>query len=328
VPAPSQPVSEQRRWILDYIRLILALVVVAFHYGYPTAIPGTKLHFVLANLANGPAAVVVFFVISGFCIHAAHIGQVKLPLLSYFTKREIRVTGPALVAIAIAIAVGGYSVEWKVLWSLVCEEAYYVLYPAMLLIRAKSGWKWIWVASAILFVFARLTAHNDIESNFNSPGLLTTWMLGLPCWILGAVIAEFVAYDGLSRLPKISISGIWFVRTAVFALSCGFNMLRNHMGLSNMDVLPVFGFISGAWLIAEMKFTDGTARKIPAFIAASFSVYLCHQFSDLLLGKALGHAPSLWMRYAFALAFAFVFFLVVERPFHKLARSTSKRIRA
>ncbi|WP_394793241.1 acyltransferase family protein [Armatimonas sp.] len=62
-----------RLYGLDSLRFILALWVVFFHIGISPIFPKTKIPHILTTtyyLAfNGQAAVIIFFIISGLCIH-------------------------------------------------------------------------------------------------------------------------------------------------------------------------------------------------------------------------------------------------------------------
>src|ERR1700680_1198420 len=60
---------------ISSLRFVLAIWVVAGHYGLPIFREGPKerlswaVRALFNNSINGPAAVTIFFVISGFCIH-------------------------------------------------------------------------------------------------------------------------------------------------------------------------------------------------------------------------------------------------------------------
>src|ERR1700741_4157400 len=94
---------------LDGLRGIAALTVVVFHYlsaFVPALTPDqTKNpHWLsdtpLAVTFNGPFAVVVFFVLSGFVVSKAALGQGPLPLT--IALRYLRLTIPMLVSVLLA----------------------------------------------------------------------------------------------------------------------------------------------------------------------------------------------------------------------------------
>lgn len=76
----------------------------------------------------------------------------------------------------------------SILWSLVCEEVYYTLYPLILKTRVRWGW-----TSLIGATFAGAYAvvlTNPTAGNYPSYGAGLNWILGLPCWLLGCQLAE------------------------------------------------------------------------------------------------------------------------------------------
>src|SRR5438046_10115626 len=74
----------------DTIRFVCALWVLFGHLGFLPLVAGidrtTRVGYLIAgafaNAVSGPAAVVVFFVISGFCIHYPFRGGTPVPLRS------------------------------------------------------------------------------------------------------------------------------------------------------------------------------------------------------------------------------------------------------
>ena len=87
----------------------------------------------------GTPAVIVFFVISGFCIHLPYRGDGKMQVGRYYLRRYTRILIPVAAAVGIYRSVGQQFVFWgehsilwqSPLWSLLCEEIYYALYPLL-----------------------------------------------------------------------------------------------------------------------------------------------------------------------------------------------------
>ena len=102
-----QSIFRKRIEGLDSIRLICALVVVLFHCGVvPRGTLGTGTFDYLIGAAlrsffNGPAAVIIFFLISGFCIHFPFRDGAPVDLWSFYSRRLIRICGPALSALVV-----------------------------------------------------------------------------------------------------------------------------------------------------------------------------------------------------------------------------------
>jgi peptidoglycan/LPS O-acetylase OafA/YrhL len=170
---------------LDSIRFICAVIVLLMHA--PLSFPASLgvLNSFYAVLFNGPAAVIVFFVISGFCIH---ISQAKnksyhVDILPFVTRRLIRLGIPA-VAAAILYFYCGADLAYPafgVLWSIICEGIYYLLYPLLLVCAQKFGWMRMIIASAVIALLAVLTNIPLIiedQNGYIALGLFT-WVIGL-----------------------------------------------------------------------------------------------------------------------------------------------------
>ena len=82
---------------------------------------------------DGVAAVIVFFVISGFCIHHGPASGAPFRVLPFWTRRGVRILGPLIGAYALAKALGAAATGALevVLWSIYCELIYYALYPLL-----------------------------------------------------------------------------------------------------------------------------------------------------------------------------------------------------
>src|ERR1700750_1834830 len=93
---------------LDTLRFILALWVVIGHFGLvPLPVSKETIYGELGvglynNMISGPAAVIVFFVISGFCIYYPYRNSDSILLGPYYTRRYIRILTPMIFALAAA----------------------------------------------------------------------------------------------------------------------------------------------------------------------------------------------------------------------------------
>lgn len=135
---------------LDSIRIICALWVVMGHFGGPpitagvdrTTTAGWLVGGLYNNFWNGPAAVIVFFVISGFCIHYPFSKTLKIPSLAgYLSRRYFRI-GIPLGTVLILFPVLGFNLDkfnTNILWSLVAELFYYTFYPFFFGSQAGAG---------------------------------------------------------------------------------------------------------------------------------------------------------------------------------------------
>ena len=135
---------------------------------------------------NGPAAVIVFFVISGFCIHFPNRQRFEVRSWRlYYARRYFRTLIPMTAALILAIPLKvpfGLFTD-SVLWSLLCEEIYYLIYPGLLSLRDRMGWRYLMALSWSASLFVLLTnIHTDIYPAY---GWKLNWILGLPCWLMG-----------------------------------------------------------------------------------------------------------------------------------------------
>jgi peptidoglycan/LPS O-acetylase OafA/YrhL len=114
----------------------------------------------LVNTAfNGPAAVIVF-VISGFCIHFPNRDRLVVRSWKlYYARRYLGTLIPKMAALGLALPLKGPFglLSDSVLWSMLCEEIYYYLYPALHFLRDRIGWRYLMALCWGLSVITLLT---------------------------------------------------------------------------------------------------------------------------------------------------------------------------
>jgi peptidoglycan/LPS O-acetylase OafA/YrhL len=142
--------------ILDALRFALAFWVVIGHFGMfslfsgvdTTAGFGRTLVRGWNTITFGTAAVIGFFVISGFCIHLPFRGKKNLAIAHYYARRYTRILIPLIGTLPIwrfllgkrLQILGDESILWhSIFWSLLCEEIYYAAYPMPCLLRNRFG---------------------------------------------------------------------------------------------------------------------------------------------------------------------------------------------
>lgn len=339
---PSKRTDESRVDGLDALRLIAALIVLLGHFSPPW--PGflgddavgwaRALRGVMSCLYNGPAAVIVFFVISGFCIHFRQREGRRLDVVPYLVRRILRIGLPAMAAVALCLAAGCDlgAPNYGVFWSIVCEVGYYLLYPFLLALRQKAGWELLIAASTALCVWAwstHIQALRDANGSCTALGNLT-WLNGLPCWLLGCWLAE-----NLVPAKAVNSKRIWCWRVFIILCAVGLRITKfhvHHLMAGNFITLNVFALLVVPWIRHEIAWRRSVAA--PAFLEraglASYSLYLTHAAVPYLLHKA-GFEPGGsflgWlMLTATCLAFAFVFYLVIELPSLALARKAASKL--
>ncbi|MBD1872864.1 acyltransferase [Nodosilinea sp. FACHB-131] len=321
---------------LDTLRFFLALWVVFGHLGiFPIGIDennvlGKIFAGIYGNFFSAPAAVIVFFVISGFCIHYPFRNNKKLLLIPYFARRHLRIWVPVIATLLIGLPLGVKLtlLQNSILWSLLAEEIYYLIYPGLLLLRRRFGWRNILIASYIMAILVILS--DPLAGNYPSYGPYLNWVLGLPCWLLGCCLAEET--DRLFTSDTQLKVNIWNWRLAAWFLSFTCSALRFHSPIKYPWTLTLFAVFAFFWLEKEVLYYRINA-PVPLFEKAgkgSYSIYLVH-----LLGPALYTYWSLptfspvmhWLiQIIFTLLLCYVFYLLVEKPSHLLARAVAEKL--
>jgi peptidoglycan/LPS O-acetylase OafA/YrhL len=279
------------------------------------------------NLISGPAAVIAFFVISGFCIHFPYRNADRVALLPYFARRHIRILTPVVAALALAhfLGLSLTGLSDSILWSLVCEEIYYTIYPVLLRLRVRLGWPLL-IASS--FVAALGVAATDPGAgNYPSYGWQLNWVLGLPCWILGCHLAQ--GWDSLRATARqVTTASIWRWRLIAWGASILCSTLRFHSPLTYPWTLNLFAFVVVLWLEREVArgLSHQPSRLLEWAGGASYSIYLVHPHGQRVIRDIWGVETSsvaAWLLVnAAVLALCYVFYRLVERPSHALARYT------
>jgi len=93
------------------------------------------------GIFNGVAAVMMFFVISGFVIHRINVGRERLDIAGHYARRITRIAPPLLAIYLICALLGSLyaGVLREVLWSVYSEIAYYALYPLLFILYRRFG---------------------------------------------------------------------------------------------------------------------------------------------------------------------------------------------
>jgi peptidoglycan/LPS O-acetylase OafA/YrhL len=339
-PANNEALPRQGHYpVLDALRFILAFWVVVAHFempplfGNPHGGAGLLYWFRRAwdTAVFGTPAVIVFFVISGFCIHLPFRGSAEINVARYYLRRYTRILIPVAAALFVyrfvgqrLILWGEHSILWESpLWSLACEEIYYAMYPLLRWVRNIAGWKLLLPASFAISV--PIAATHLHAANWHVFGPFGTAMLLLPVWLLGCLLAE----QAESLAPgKLRVS-IWWWRLAIW-LACRIaGLMHFKMGISYTQTMVWFGVLAYFWVRQEIAYgkTSSPNRYLVAAGAWSYSLYLVHPAGGTMFGwlglPSLGGVTDWFLVMTSCLTFAYVFYVLVERPSHKLARKIS-----
>jgi peptidoglycan/LPS O-acetylase OafA/YrhL len=320
---------------ISSIRFVLAMWVALSHFGLPFLHEQQQgilwaVRAFFNNAIDGPAAVIVFFVISGFCIHFPNRKTLEVRSWKlYYARRYLRILIPMTVAIAISIPLKmGFGLFTdSILWSLLCEEIYYFLYPALLILRDRIGWRNL---MALAWAGAFLTIlTNPRAGDYPSYGPALNWALGLPCWLLGCRLAERL--DNFSAIP-ITLNRLWMWRAGAWALSVLASVLRFHSLIGFPWTFDLLAIYWTWWLEREIRYYHTAVQPPPleSLGEASYSIYLTHTHGQAILrvltvAKNLSPA-TMWLADVILCgAFGTVFYWLVERPSHRLARRAAKQ---
>jgi peptidoglycan/LPS O-acetylase OafA/YrhL len=319
---------------LDAIRAICAFIVLVGHTSPPPLLEGLDESNLIAkvfagiynNLWNGPAAVIVFFVISGFCIHYPYSRSLNISSLKvYVVRRYLRIGIPMIFAVAIYIAFNMNLSLFNdsILWSLVAEAVYYGLYPALLACRRKlNGWTPLIFGCVVLAL--ALASSNPTAANYPSFGNQLNWVIGLPCWLTGCWLAERVSNSELPVAP--SSRSIWIWRISIWGFATACSILRFHSPIGYPWTLNLFSVAVVFWLAQEISHC--MSHPFPGWLEWSgkwsYSLYLIHLlafpiYSNLNLPN-FGFFFNWTFKVFFALLCSYIFYLLIEYPSHLAAR--------
>jgi peptidoglycan/LPS O-acetylase OafA/YrhL len=349
---------------VDAIRFMAAFWVLMYHFKPPAfkALLPHKLGFLGGALWSGstalfagPAAVIVFFVISGYCIHNAYHRDAALKPINYYASRFIRIGLPLVLLLLLVDPLPtGQNYLGSVLWSLYCEMVYYAVYPLlrprfryigdMVLISALAGG----VMVAAVRLFGHPVCANCAYETYHVPGTALLYAAG---WILGAFIAEtqrntslFQVHGAYSRTTLLMkrvldvcvarMSGHLVLLRCVVMLSGALIMILlsesslkpKFFPLIPSDVtLPVFQFLAAIWIATETA-TPSDAKlwtRLATLGAWSYSLYLCHKIALSLLETTSfdENGRFAWfVEVALALAISYAFYRLIEKPSHLISQ--------
>jgi peptidoglycan/LPS O-acetylase OafA/YrhL len=234
----------------------------------------------------------------------------------------------AAIAVGNAVGVKLTLLTDSILWSLVCEEIYYLLYPLLRRLGSRFGFRRIIAVAYGLSVLVVLT--DPRAGNYPSYGAALNWLLGLPVWLVGCELAEVVS----KPQPVPSRRAIWAWRLGVWGAAFVASVLRFHSPIKYPWTLNLFGFLAGLWLLREISYR----RAFPAPLVLerggrwSYSIYLVHlQAAALfaLLGlPGLGRYSTWLLLTGFTLAGCYAFARLIEFPSHRFARLAGARLLA
>lgn len=209
-----------------------------------------------------------------------------------------------------------------VFWTLAIEEQLYLLYFLLLALRRKLGWtialgitfasRFLWLGVSVL-----ITKKLGFELPFTEGSLANWWI-----WAMGALAVE--NYYKVVKFPDWCYSRILVFFLLILAALVHYlgSLTPSPSVFANIAILfepLVWGggfFVLVTYVTSfEGKYRlDGIEYKMLAALAFvglfSYSLYLTHEFVLQVLA-----GMNLYMICIICLVFAYVFFLLFERPF-------------
>lgn len=235
-----------------------------------------------------------------------------------------------------------------VFWTLAIEEQLYLAYFALLAMRNRFGWKLSLAGSFIVrlgwmlfFTLFSEGIYKTFHIQLSLPAASAQyWFI----WILGAISAEAVCNQ--VKLPHWCRSmplAAWLVATAaVLHLLRFWNLLRTpaiDLGVAlALDTLWAVGF----WLffnaVIAYEVTNRRRSKLPRLVTLtaaigtfSYSLYLTHLLVIERFCRALGWSGNVHLELLLilpAIGFAYVFYLIIEKPCVDAPRNNSRELAA
>ncbi|MEB3317306.1 MAG: acyltransferase [Cyanobacteriota bacterium] len=264
----------------------------------------------------GGSGVAIFFVVSGFCIHLSHQRSQESGWLSFFNRRFFRIYPPYLLALLFfffvppwgsfhlnsisrihqltthILAIHNFDEQMffginPSFWSIAVEVQLYALYPLLLLLTTKLGWKRallivgcgeIWIR--LFVVITSLTSADSIPWLIqNSP--FAFWL----SWSLGAYLCECSMNQHGSRLFALPFWLVFAIAIAVplFKFTSPFTFLV----FSLLTAIAIERLMTNKWILPKHRYFRFLWGHLSLLGVVSYSFYLIHQPLIELTGPLL-----------------------------------------
>jgi len=187
-------------------------------------------------------------------------------------------------------------------------------------LRNLYQWKVVLSVSFASSVVVVLTHPH--AGNWHVFGPFGTALMLLPVWLLGCALAE----ESMSTVPMAPRLSIWLWRFFAWFGCWTTEMLHFKLGISFTQTMVWFGVLAYLWVRQEI--IHGRNHPPNSWLVAagawSYSLYLMHAQGGVLYRwlhiPKLGLIAEWFALMTCSLVIAYVFFQLIERPSHKLAR--------
>jgi peptidoglycan/LPS O-acetylase OafA/YrhL len=330
----SPPVVNRAKYVagLALLRGLAALSVGLYHFT-GAVLPKLRIDSVQAIFSNGWLGVDVFFVISGFVIPYSLLGKRYSPqkFLPYIGKRIVRINPPAYLAMLLVLA------QWYLIDKVLTHKVNYIKDVTLAQIGHNvfftvpfSEYKWVIGIFWTLAIEFQFYIFIGLLFNllFEKKSILT-------------FVLVFLALGLVQYLPFQSIENL-FHFSALFALG-GITLFKQQSRITNTRYVVLLLLFTGVAYAeiglyeAGIGFLTAVAIQYLSFENAfsrflgniSYSFYLVHALvgstCEFLLTKYISTAPvanrltMLALCLMASIGCAYIFYLLIERPFMKLA---------
>lgn len=341
-----------------------AVVRQGVHNSYLTLILGTP---PLDVLWAGDAAVKVFFALSGFVLALMFLRPNPPGYAAFAVKRICRIYLPYIAVVAIAMllmtataphqtpelsewfnASWNHGVSWPLIldhalmlgqsqynfvdnpiWSLVHEMRYSLIFPMIMWVVLRMGWRPL-VAGSLGLSLAAMGALSHAGENWALDSLQYAFL-----FVTGATLAKYRVeitawYRNLPPLLRIAIGATSLLLLSTHGLAhAGIRLVR-----ALASVAPHIGAVLLLICVLGSKRAQAVLEMKPCLWAGrvSYSLYLSHVVLLLTLVSVLHRFVSIYVILfalpPLALAVAGALYKVLEEPAIALGRRLEKRIEA
>lgn len=350
--------KKQRYEQLDSLRGIAAVSVMIFHIMTVSGLYTTYGAFIFLTplflLMSGRAAVIFFFLLSGFVLATMYEGQRAPTYLNFISRRFIRLYIPYISALILSVLmhivvhqnpfltkplvlghlfmIGIFNTQTMdpVVWSLDQEMRISLIFPLLIYGLHKLKIKrMMWVVSFLACVGIEMHVMNP-EANFYVnvyDTLLYSWI-----FVLGAALAdrrdELIAW-----YRKITFSLKWYLAlVTLFIYGWANVLLANDMGLFGYLFSYVLIALAAAYFIIAALGSEGIKKNLLIrpfhFLGRiSYSLYLVHFLVFVAVFAWLKNLPLIGngiITIIVSLLVSALFFRVIESPSIRWSRWIGK----
>ena len=208
------------------------------------------------------------------------------------------------------------------MWSLLCEEIYYFIYPLLLYLRQRFGW--VVIITPLMVLSVALSATQPKAESFHDFVLFRKPPRSFtPFGFWGAFLRRKLT-DSRHSNPEEEFLVGGYLHGLVVGVVC---ILHFHSLIAYMQTCMWFGVLAYFWVRNEIAYgkSDTPAPLDGLGGAWSYSLYFC--CTDQPSRRCgvhnlpfLGPLMNWVITMIFVCVYSYVFYLLVERPSHQLAR--------